>query len=58
MTKQIDMTPTFEASVRMCLVLLENGTEEGKQTARDELLRYGRELDRATAAAVAPKEGE
>ena len=33
----------------MCLVVLENGTEEGKAIARDELRRYARELDRLAA---------
>lgn len=41
---------TFEQAVRMCLVLLEDGTAQGKQDAREELLRYGRELDRLKAA--------
>lgn len=44
--KTIDATPSFEGAVNMCLVVLENGTEEGKEIARDELRRYARELDR------------
>lgn len=46
----IDMTPSFAQAVEMCLVVLENGTEEGKATARNELMRYGRELDRLKAS--------
>lgn len=46
MPNAINMTPTFEAAVNMCIIALENGTNEGKQIAREELLRYGRELDR------------
>ncbi|WP_347837756.1 hypothetical protein [uncultured Planktomarina sp.] len=45
----IDATPSFEGAVNMCLVVLENGTEEGKAMAREELLRYARELDRLAA---------
>ena len=51
MTQTIDMTPTFEQAVNMCIVALENGTPEGKQMAREELQRYGRELDRLAKAA-------
>ena len=45
----IDATPTFEGAVHMCLLLLESGDKEGRDAARDELLRYGRELDRLSA---------
>jgi hypothetical protein len=47
--KTVDATPSFEGAVNMCLVVLENGTEEGKAIARDELRRYARELDRLAA---------
>ena len=30
----------------MCLVILRDGTEEGKRNAEAELLRYAKELDR------------
>lgn len=50
-TQTIDMTPTFEDATRMCIRLLEQGDIDGKRTAREELLRYARELDRLKAAA-------
>jgi hypothetical protein len=45
----IDMTPTFAETARILIVLLENGTAEGRQYARDELIRWGQMLDRAKA---------
>lgn len=48
MTRKIDLTPTWEQAMHMCLVLLENSaTEEGKQTARNEIIRCGQLLDLA-----------
>lgn len=56
---------TFEGAVNMCLLILERGTPQGKEDARNELLRYGRELDRLKAQSSAafdtqdtPVEGE
>lgn len=52
----IDVTPSFEQATRMCLLVLENGTEEGKDMARNELLRYARQLDRLSGSSPeAPK---
>jgi hypothetical protein len=48
--KTIDMTPSFENAVRMCIDILKNGTPTGQRTAAEELLRYGRELDRLKAS--------
>lgn len=45
----IEAVPTFEGATHMCLLVLENGNEEGKEAAREELLRYARELDRLAA---------
>ncbi len=45
----IDITPTFAATTVMCIALLEGGNEMGKRAAREELLRYARELDRLAA---------
>lgn len=45
MSRTIDMTPTFEQAARMCIMVLENGTAEGKKMAREELLRYCRQYD-------------
>lgn len=62
---KINITPSFEASISWCIIVLESGTEEGKGLARQELMRYGRELDRLAAqsgssfdAADTPIEGE
>lgn len=51
----IDMTPTFEQAVKMCIFTLRNGTPEGIQMATEELLRYGRELDRLKTEATKGK---
>lgn len=47
--KYIDMTPTWEQAVRIYLLVLEEGSEEGKETARDELLRLARNYDAIVA---------
>lgn len=47
--KYIDMTPTWETAVRIYMMVLEDGTEEGKVTAREELLRLARNYDQLTA---------
>ena len=43
--KTIDMTPTWETAVHIYLMVLEDGTEEGKDMARKELLRLARTYD-------------
>jgi hypothetical protein len=43
--KTIDITPTWEQAVRIYLLVLEDGTEEGKDMARKELLRLARTYD-------------
>jgi hypothetical protein len=53
MNDTIDLTPNFEQATNMCIVVLENGTYEGKKEAREELRRYARELDRLVAMAGA-----
>jgi len=47
--RTIDMTPTWETAVRIYLMVLEDGTEEGKITAREELMRLARQYDDLTA---------
>lgn len=47
--KTIDITPSWETAVRIYLLVLEDGTEEGKVTAREELLRLARQYDDLTA---------
>jgi hypothetical protein len=47
--KYIDITPTWEQAVRIYLLVLEDGTEAGKVTAREELLRLARNYDALVA---------
>lgn len=49
--KHIDITPTWETAVHIYLMVLEDGTEEGKAMAREELLRLARTYDALTAGA-------
>lgn len=46
----IDMTPTWEATARLLLVVLENGTTGAKIDARAEVERMGILLDSLIAA--------
>lgn len=55
--KTIDMTPNWEQSVYMLLVVLENGDSKGKEMARNELLRLGRAMDKAIAERNAQEGG-
>jgi len=41
----VDLTPSFEGAVSICILLLESGDASGKKAARDELRKYGRMLD-------------
>jgi hypothetical protein len=47
--KTIDLTPTWETAVRIYMMVLEEGTEEGKASAREELLRLARNYDALVA---------
>jgi len=47
--RTIDMTPTWETAVRIYMMVLEDGTDESKVTAREELLRLARNYDQLTA---------
>ena len=49
--KTIDMTPTWEAAVRIYIMVLEDGEEKGKEMAREELLRLARQYDELVADA-------
>ncbi len=51
----IKLTPTWEAMTRLFIALLEDGDAEGRETARNELLRMARIADRYVAE-HAPKE--
>lgn len=47
----VDCTPTWAEQARMCILIIENGTNEAaKQFARDELVRMGRIIDSMGAA--------
>ena len=45
----VDMTPTWEAAARIYIEVLEHGTEEGKEAAREELIRLARQYDALVA---------
>jgi hypothetical protein len=45
MTRTITMIPTWAQAVEIYMLALENGTEKGKQAARDEIRRMARMLD-------------
>lgn len=45
MAKTIDITPTWEEASQMIIALFENGTPEGKATARSELQRLAKYVD-------------
>lgn len=49
--KYIDITPTWEQAARIYLMVLEEGSEAGKVTAREELLRLARQYDALVADA-------
>ncbi len=46
-TKTVPLVPTWAAAVSICIMCLDNpqGSEEGKQAARDELMRLARAMD-------------
>jgi len=41
----IDITPTWEGQVRMCLMIISGATPQAVSKAQEELLRMGRILD-------------
>jgi len=44
--KTIDLTPTWAAAVKIYMAVLEDGTEEGKTAAREDILQMAEWLDR------------
>lgn len=56
-TRYVDMTPTWEQTVRMCLVLMANGNSDGRAAAEQELLRMGRILDQKNRAQKSAPDG-
>ena len=57
MTRSINVTPSWEGTAQMILVLLDNGNDEGKAFARAEVLRMGKIIDRLQAEARAHRAG-
>lgn len=51
MVEVIDMTPTWEATVRVLMHVLETpkASTEGKKAAREEILRLARAMDKIIA---------
>ena len=49
--RTIDMTPTWQSAVQIYCAVLEDGSEDGKRGARQELLRIARIVDRLNEAA-------
>jgi hypothetical protein len=47
--KHIDITPSWETAVNIYLLVLEEGSEQGKVAAREELLRLARNYDALVA---------
>ena len=47
--RTIDLTPSWETAVRIYMMVLEEGTEQGKVAAREELLRLARQYDALVA---------
>lgn len=47
--KTIDITPSWRAAVRIYLAVLEDGNEEGKRAAREDLTDLGAKMDEFNA---------
>lgn len=47
--KTINIAPTWTGVARIHIMLIENGTEEGKQDARDGIVEMGKLLDQLVA---------
>ena len=45
MTQTIDITPNWATAIEILIAALEDGTEQGKAAAREELRRVARMLD-------------
>jgi len=46
--KSINITPTWEQTAKMLIVLLESGNNEGKKFAKSEIVRMGQIIDNIT----------
>jgi len=47
--KTIDLTPTWEGVARIHIMLIENGTDEGKRDAREGIIEMGKLIDQLVA---------
>jgi hypothetical protein len=47
--ERMNLTPKWEAAMRILIVVLEDGTEKGKAAAKEELMHLARMLDHANA---------
>lgn len=45
--KTIDITPTWEEIMPVIIMAIENGTSEGKESAKEELMELARKVDQA-----------
>ena len=52
---KLNITPTWAAAMPLLILLLENGTDEGKQAAREELMRLARDVDKANEYLAKPR---
>ena len=43
----IDLTPTWQQAMPLLIRVLENGTDQGKRAAREELMRLAKMVDAA-----------
>ena len=53
--KTIDVTPTWESIVEVLMLALTNGTENGREIAREELRRMAKIADKFVAIQKAAK---
>ena len=49
MAETIDLTPSWGAAAEILILVLDQGTDEGKAQAREELRRMAKAADRALA---------
>ena len=45
MSKAVDMTPTWSTAMDIIIMIFENGDDEGKALAKQELRDLGKQLD-------------
>lgn len=49
--KTIDLTPSWETAAEILILVLDNGTEEGKRLAKEEIRNMAKAADRSLALA-------